>query len=199
MESERVLLVFYLAGQLAALPLENVQSIVPMAQLSRPPGLPSPLEGILNLAGRAVPVWRLDRLLQLPEQRAGLYSMLILLKGVSDVPTALLENSRKTGTVSSAPTEGRESSSTVWRRASAPFALLVDRVTEILSVPEIALLPIGKEDSFNGCAEATVLARGQVIHLLSPERVLMKKEREALSEFQAMAQRRIRDWEPTNQ
>jgi purine-binding chemotaxis protein CheW len=182
MESERVLLVFHLAGQLAALPLENVQSIVPMAELSRPPGLPSPLEGILNLAGRAVPVWRMDRLLQLPEQRTGLYSMLILLKGISDVPTALLGNSRKTGAVS-----------------SAPFALLVDRVTEILSVPEIALLPLGKEDSFNGCAEATVLARGQVIHLLSPERILMKKEREALSEFQAMAQRRIRDWEPANQ
>jgi nitrate/nitrite transporter NarK len=36
----------------------------------------------------------------------------------------LLKNSRKTVAVSSAPPEGQESSSTVWRRASAPFALV---------------------------------------------------------------------------
>jgi hypothetical protein len=40
-------------------------------------------------------------------------------------PFKLLRNSRKTGTVSSAPPQGLASSSTVWRRAAAPFALLV--------------------------------------------------------------------------
>ena len=39
---------------------------------------------------RAVPVLRLDRLLQLPEQPLGLYSMLILLKGVAKCPIAIL-------------------------------------------------------------------------------------------------------------
>lgn len=162
MEPQRALLVFHLASQVVALPLENVESIAPMAQLSRPPGLPSPLEGVLNLGGRAVPVWRLARLLQLPEQRPGLYSMIIILKRIPDAGTAML----------------------------------VDRVTEILSVPEIAMIPIADEDSFNGCVEATVPAGGQAIHLLSLERVLLKKEREALSEFQAIEQRRTRDWEP---
>ena len=165
LDRERVLLVFHLAGQLGALPVENVERVVPMAELGRPPGLPSPLEGILNLAGTAVPVLRLDHLLQLPEQRPGLYSMLILLKGVCD---------------------GR-------------IAMLVDRVSEILSIPESLLLPVGEEHSFNGCAEAAVPVRGQVAHLLSPTRILLKNERESLSEFQAIAQRRLQDWEPEKQ
>jgi len=136
-----------------------------MAELGRPPGLPSPLEGILNLAGTAVPVLRLDHLLQLPEQMPGLYSMLILLKGVCD---------------------GR-------------IAMLVDRVSEILSIQESLLLPVGEEHSFNGCAEAAVPVRGQVVHLLSPTRILLEKERESLSGFRTIAQRRLQDWEPEKQ
>ena len=162
MEPQRSLLVFRLAGQLAALPLESVERIAPMAQLSRPPGLPYVLEGILNLAGRAVPVLRLDRLLELPEQPLGLYSMLILLKGVSN---------------------GR-------------IAILVDRVSEILPLPESAFLPVGKDHSFNACAEAAVSVRGEIVNVLSPARILLEKERETLSAFQAMAQRRLQDWKP---
>ena len=159
---QRVLLVFHLSGQTAALPLESAQRIVPMAQLARPLGLPSLLEGILNLGGRVAPVLRLDRLLHLPLQRLGLYSTLIIVNGVSD---------------------GR-------------VAILVDRVSEILTVPESALLPIGEEDSFNACAVAAVFVQGQMVPLLSPARILLEKEREALSQFQAMAQRRLQDWEP---
>jgi len=132
-----------------------------MAQLARPPGLPSALEGILNLAGAAVPVVRLDRLLQLPEQPLGLYSMLIVLQGVS----------------------------------AGQVALLVDRVSGVLSLPESALLPVRDEDSFNACAVAVASVSGQVIHLLSPTRILLEKERESLSQFQAMEQRRLQQWE----
>jgi purine-binding chemotaxis protein CheW len=153
-----------LAEQTAALPIESVQRIVPMAQLARPPGLPSLLEGILNLGGKAAPVLRLDRLLHLPLQRLGLYSTLIIVNGVTD---------------------GR-------------IAILVDRVSEILTVPASALLPIGEEDSFNACAEAAVSVQGQMVPLLSPVRILLEKEREALSQFQAMAQRRLLDWEPAS-
>ena len=59
-----------------------------------------------------------------------------------------------------------------------------------------ALLPAGEENSFNACAEAVVPVRGQVVHLLSPTRILLEKERDALAGFQAMAQRRIDAWEP---
>lgn len=133
-----------------------------MTQLGRPPMLPSSLEGILNLAGRPVPVLRLDRLLQLPEQPPGLYSMLIVLKGLSD----------------------------------GQIAVLVDRVNEVVAVPSSALLPVGNENTFNACAEAAVSVRGETIHLLSPTRILLEKEREILSEFQVVAQQRLHDWEP---
>lgn len=132
-----------------------------MAFLSRPPGLPSLLEGILNLTGTAVPVLRLDRLFHLPLQPLSLYSMLIVVNGL----------------------------------ASGRVAMLVDRVTEVLAVAESDMLTIGKENSFNACAEAAVSVRGQVVHLLSPARILLQKECEALSEFQAMAQQRLQDWE----
>jgi len=164
-DPQRVLLVFHLAGRIAAFPLESVERVAPMAELARPPGLPSPVEGILNLAGSAIPVLRLDRLLQLPEQPPGLYSMLIVLKGVSN---------------------GR-------------VAMLVDRVSEILSVSESELLLIGKEHSLNACAEAALPAQGRLIHLLSPTRILLEKERETLSEFHVMAQRRLHDWEVERQ
>jgi purine-binding chemotaxis protein CheW len=144
-----------------AIPFESVQRIAPMAQLARPPGMPSMLEGILNLTGSALPVLRLDRLFHLPLQPLGLHSALIIVSGVSD---------------------GR-------------IAILVDRVSEILTVPENGLLPVSDDNSFNGCAEALAPLRGQMIHVLSLKRLLLKKEREALSGFQAMAQRRLLDWE----
>jgi purine-binding chemotaxis protein CheW len=133
-----------------------------MAHLARPPGLPSLLEGVLNLAGTAVPVLRLDRLFHLPLQRLGLYSMLIIVNGLS---------------------AGR-------------VAMLVNRVNEVLTIQESALLPIAKEHSFNACAEATVSIRGEVVHLLSPTRILLQKECEVLSEFQVMAQQRLQGWTP---
>lgn len=147
---------------MAALPLDAVEKIAPMARLARPPGLPSALEGILNLAGQAVPVLRLGRLLQMPALEPGLYSIVIVLKG------------------------GR-------------VALLVDRVSEVLPVDESALLPVGSEDSFNGCSEAVLSVGGQTIHLLSPEKILLEKERASISEFQAMEQQRLQDWEPAAQ
>jgi purine-binding chemotaxis protein CheW len=161
----KTLLVFHLAGQFAAFPLEDVVRIVPMAELARPPGLPSMLEGFINLAGVAVPVLRLDRLLRLPAHATGLYSMLIVLKGAS---------------------AGR-------------VAILVDRVSEILMVPESSILPVAGEHSFNGCAKAAVPRREDMIPLLSPAQILMRQEREFLSEFQAIAQQRLQDWESQSQ
>ena len=72
-----------------ALPSEAVQEVVPMAALSKPPGLPSTIEGFLNLAGFAIPVLRFGRLFGMPESPLGLYSQLIILRG-SEWPVALL-------------------------------------------------------------------------------------------------------------
>jgi purine-binding chemotaxis protein CheW len=155
-----VLAVFEVGGQVAAIPIQNVDRITPMARLARPPGLPAVLEGILNLAGTAVPVLRLDRLFQLGEQRPGLYSTLIVMQGVAD---------------------GR-------------IALLVDRVSQIVTVAHSEVLPVGKHNSFNECACGMATVGEQVIHLLAPARILLATERKTLSEFQEMAQRRLKEW-----
>jgi purine-binding chemotaxis protein CheW len=155
------LLVFHVGGQMAALPLESVERIAPMAQLARPPGLPSPLEGILDLGGTAVPVLRLDRLLGLPVHEPGLYSMLIVLKGIG----------------------------------AGGLALLVERASEVRSVSVGGeLLPVDREDSFNACAEASFFLNGQSVSLLSPQHILLEKERQVLSEFQTFTQHRLENW-----
>jgi purine-binding chemotaxis protein CheW len=81
-EGTQEFLIFHCSGLDCAFPLEAVREIVPMATLSSPPGLPSALAGILNLRGTAVPIVRLDRLFDLPEQRAGLHTPMIVLRGV---------------------------------------------------------------------------------------------------------------------
>src|SRR5437870_5247918 len=80
LQKQRALLVFHLGGQAYGIGLHEVQEVVPMAQLSRPPSLPSVLAGFLNLAGTAVPVLRLDRLFELPEITPGRYTPLLILR-----------------------------------------------------------------------------------------------------------------------
>jgi purine-binding chemotaxis protein CheW len=159
-ETQRGILVIQLATHWAALPLESVERITPMAQVARPPGLPAPLEGVLNLAGAAVPVLRLDRLFGLPAQTLGLYSSLVVMKG----------------------------------GAGERVAILADRASEVISIPESTLLPIGDQLVFNGCADATFRRGDAVVHLLSPARLLLEAERRSLAEFQSMAQQRLEGW-----
>jgi purine-binding chemotaxis protein CheW len=80
-ERTRDLLIFHSSGFDCAFPLEAVREIVPMARLSSPPGMPTGLAGFLDLRGTAIPIVRLDRLLDLPEQQAGLHTPLIVLRG----------------------------------------------------------------------------------------------------------------------
>jgi purine-binding chemotaxis protein CheW len=72
--------VFRISGQFCAFPMKDVQEVIAMASLAKPPGLPSLLEGFLNLGGQAVPILRADRLLGLPTLEAGLYTHLLILK-----------------------------------------------------------------------------------------------------------------------
>ena len=78
--SERTLVVFRIGSEMAALPLDIVEKVVPMASLLQPPGIPPTLEGILNFAGDAVPVIRLGRLLRLAQRVPGLSSMLLIVR-----------------------------------------------------------------------------------------------------------------------
>jgi purine-binding chemotaxis protein CheW len=81
-ERTQNLLVFRSSGLNCAFPLEAVREIVPMAWLSSPPGMPSGLLGFLDLRGTAIPIVRLDRLFDLAEQKPGLHTPMVVLRGV---------------------------------------------------------------------------------------------------------------------
>jgi purine-binding chemotaxis protein CheW len=93
-ERTQNLLVFHSSGLNCAFPLEAVREIVPMASLSSPPGLPSGLLGFLDLRGAAIPIVRLDRLFDLPEQKPGLHTPMIVLRGVLGPIGILVESVR---------------------------------------------------------------------------------------------------------
>jgi purine-binding chemotaxis protein CheW len=98
--AQRPLLLFHLGGQAYGLPLEDVLEIVPLAELSRPPGLPALLAGFLNLGGKALPVLRLDRLFGLPELVPGLYTPLVILRSTSHPLALLVETVSRIVTIS---------------------------------------------------------------------------------------------------
>ena len=100
--SKRLFLVFHLRGTVCALPVSAIREVVALPLLSRPPGLPSLLEGFLNLGGSAIPVLRLDRLFGLPDLVPGLYTPLLVLRQPEDRIALLVEAVRGIVTVQSA-------------------------------------------------------------------------------------------------
>ncbi len=79
------LVAFRLVGQPFALPVEAVAEVVPIAELGHPPQMPAAVEGVLNLAGKAVPVLRLDHLLGLAGGRYGLDASILVMRGARSV------------------------------------------------------------------------------------------------------------------
>lgn len=69
-----------LAGHSFGLRLELVREIVPMAALSRPPAMPSLLEGFLNLRGVSIPVVRTSQVLGLPASELELHTPLVIVR-----------------------------------------------------------------------------------------------------------------------
>jgi purine-binding chemotaxis protein CheW len=147
---------FELAGYNFGVRLESVREIVPMAALSRPPSIPSILEGFLNLRGTSLAVLRMALVLGLPEHQLELHTPLVIV-----------------------------------RSGNVPLALLVTRVTGIVSVPIGAWAAISKSDSFNGCVDGLFTTAGGAVHLLSLDRLLLEKEMQVLAEFQSIETRRL--------
>lgn len=85
----RNVVVFDLAEMKCAVPSSRLREVVLMPLLTRGPGLPPILEGIMNLEGEAIAVLRLDRLFGMPEKKPDLYTPLLVLKG-DEIPMALL-------------------------------------------------------------------------------------------------------------
>lgn len=151
----RRIISFRLGDQNFALPLEAVREVAPYCALSRPPVCPPLIEGILNLAGDALLVLRLDRLLLLPEMVPNAGSRLLIIE-----------------------------------HAGGRFALLTDEVREIHQLSAEQFSPVPGSSSFNACVETQAQTEAGVIHLLSLERLLLSREREALGQFMLMERRR---------
>ena len=88
---QRKVLIFQLDTQDYGISLDLVLEILPMALLSRPPGLPRVLAGFLDLGGAAVPVLRLAELFGVPERATGLYSPLVVMRLGEQTAALLVE------------------------------------------------------------------------------------------------------------
>lgn len=77
------------------------------------------------------------------------------------------------------------------------FGLLVEAVHQIIPITPDFLRPLPEKQVFHGCATALVEINGEVIHLLSVERLLLENERCKLAEFQTAVQGRLRRLTPT--
>src|SRR5207244_4160385 len=66
------------------------------------------------------------------------------------------------------------------RHPDYQVALLVEKVSDILTVAEEAVLPIRENHTFNDCVEGMITIKDRVILLLSAERILLEKEQQCL-------------------
>jgi purine-binding chemotaxis protein CheW len=159
------IILFDVCGATCALRRNAVRELLPLPRLWRPPGLPRPVAGFLNLSGTAVPVIRLDVLfgLERAEDAAeeGLYRHLILTDGLA---------------------------------GAGLTALLVDRVLDVADVEEARLSSVGQDNTLNGCVEAEIDLESRLVHLLSLERILFAEEQQALADLGRHAQSRLSEW-----
>jgi len=158
-ERTRDLLIFHSSGFDCAFPLEAVREIVPMARLSSPPGMPTGLAGFLDLRGTAIPIVRMDRLLDLPEQQAGLHTPLIVLRGALGPIGILVDSVRGIVPVTSVQFLDIAEDRTFQGCATATIELDGD-VIHLLSP---AALLKGNEDRM--LADYSAMARARLLHL----------------------------------
>lgn len=154
------LLIFHASGLDCAFPLEAVREIVPMATLASPPGLPSGLLGFLDLRGTAVPIVRLDRLFNLPEQRPGLHTPMIVLRGILSPIGVLVESVR--GIVAAPPSSLLDIPEDGTFQACATASLKVDGALVHLLSPT-ALLDANEDRLL---ADYAAMSEARRIHML---------------------------------
>lgn len=72
---------FRIGAEAFALPVAAVSEVLPLPELSTPPGVPDAAAGFLEFAGTIIPVLRTGRLLDLECGEPGLYAHILLLRG----------------------------------------------------------------------------------------------------------------------
>ena len=156
MKTPRATLVFEIGDRVCGVAAEDVHEAVLVPALSRLPGQPAVIEGFLNLRGAAVPVVKLDRLLDAGDRPLSLHTPLLILEVRGEA-----------------------------------FALAVDRIEDVLSIPAEEFRPVGKEQSFNDCAIAEFPFGGRAAALLDTGRMLLEKERQCIAELRGRIQAQL--------
>jgi chemotaxis signal transduction protein len=84
----------------------------------------------------------------------------------------------------------------VFRESSGPgVGWVVDRVTQIIPKAKANIVPLPEGHSFKDYAQGAFHLDGVDIIVLSPARVLLEQERQAIREFAAMEQTRLHELE----
>ncbi len=94
-------IVFQVKEYSCALRVEDVEELLPMAKLWRTPGMPAAMEGMLNLGGRILPVFRMDRLFHTQEIQLELYTPILLVKSEKGSVGFIIEKALGVHTVES--------------------------------------------------------------------------------------------------
>lgn len=79
----------------------------------------------------------------------------------------------------------------VLRPAHGAIVLLVDAVRSVTTVPDSALQPVSDSSAFNGCLRAELSLRGEPVHLLALDRLLLEQERRRMAELRGMVEERL--------
>lgn len=81
-------------------------------------------------------------------------------------------------------------------RTERPLGILVDSVKEVALPGDETSVGLGSASVFNDCVSAEVDVNGARVSILNPKRILVEQELQAISEFQTMAQQRLRELQP---
>lgn len=158
--------VFSVADQALALPVETVRRFLPLPRLDRLPTAPQPVEGVFRYRGEVVPVLRLGVLLDVAAAggERGLYAPLILIAWQGR-PTALLVD-----------------------QVHGDVALPVEE--RVASDPSLSF-----NGCASGAFPDRVTGRAGTVTLLDPDRLLSEAEGRLLDAFRAAEERRLARWD----
>lgn len=77
------------------------------------------------------------------------------------------------------------------KHPESPHAFRVDEVLDVIAVSQNDISPVQDNDTFNQCVDGLVNLDERTLHLLSPERLLLERERAVLDDFLATEQNRM--------
>ncbi|MEX2309748.1 MAG: chemotaxis protein CheW [Pirellulales bacterium] len=75
------------------------------------------------------------------------------------------------------------------------IALEIDGVSRIAGIDDENLVPLAEGCSLNDCASAVARLDGQVVVVLSPERILLEQEQKRVAELTELARQRLAEIE----